>query len=253
MRLRITSVLAGLTLVAATSNAADPLKLEQEDDRINYSLGHQIGMDFKRQGVELDSASFARGIEDALSSAVPLLDKKDMAQRLGKLKGQITDELRASQLQRVNERREAAERNRREAQAFLETNAKKPGVKTRPSGLQYTVIREGSGINPTPLDEVTIHYRGKRLDGQEFDSSYKKNAPKTVRVRDMIPGIKEAVTLMQPGAKWELYIPPELAYGRDSALSHQAVIVELELLAISDSDSKAAASEGESPQDRQQP
>ena len=182
-----------------------------------------------------------------------LLGKQDMEQRLGKLKGQITDDMRADQVRRVKERKEAAERKRREAKAFLEENAKKPEVTTRSSGLQYKVIRAGSGVKPQLPDEVTIHYRGKRLDGQEFDSSYKKNAPKTVRVRDMIPGIKEAVTLMQPGAKWELYIPPELAYGRDSALSHQAVIVELELLAISDSDSKAAASEGESPQDRQQP
>ncbi len=253
MRLIIPSVLAGLTLVATTSMAAEPLKPEQEAERINYSLGHQIGMDFKRQGIELDSTSFARGIEDALSGTEPLLDKEDMAQRLGKLKGQITDDMRATQLQRVKERRETAERNRAEAQAFLEANAKKPGVTTRPSGLQYTVIREGSGITPTALDEVTIHYRGKRLDGREFDSSYKNNAPKTVRVRDMIPGIKEAVSLMQPGAKWELYIPPDLAYGRDSILSHQAVIVEIELLAIDHADSKAAVSEGESPQDSQQP
>ncbi|MDX2457170.1 MAG: FKBP-type peptidyl-prolyl cis-trans isomerase N-terminal domain-containing protein [Gammaproteobacteria bacterium] len=237
MRMFIQSVMAGLTLFAVNATAAEPLKLEQEADRINYSLGHQIGTDFKRQGVNLDSAAVSRGIEDALTGAAPLLDEGDMQQRLSTLKGQITDDMRSDQLERVKKRKADAERKRREGQAFLEENSNKPGVKTTASGLQYKVIREGSGDKPAAHDEVTIQYRGKKLSGQEFSNSYRKNKPKIIAVREMIPGIREAILLMQPGALWELYIPPNLSYGRRSPLAHQTVIVEIELLSINRKDS----------------
>jgi FKBP-type peptidyl-prolyl cis-trans isomerase FklB len=238
MRLCKPSVMAGLMLLVANSMADQPAKLEKEADRINYSLGHQIGTDFKRQGVELDRAAIARGMQDALGDAEPLLSKDDMDQRLLKLKGQITEAMQSEQLQRVKARKEAKERKLSEAQAFLEANAKKPGVQTRSSGLQYRVIREGSGDKPKPRDEVTIQYRSRRIDGTEFDSSYKTNEPRTIRVADMIPGVKEAVLMMQPGAKWELCIPPNLAYGRRSPLAYQVVIMELELVSVGSPDSE---------------
>lgn len=237
MRLFTLSLMAGLVLAVGPALADEPLKLKEETDRINYSLGHQIGMDFKRQGVNLDSAAVSRGIEDALTGAAPLLDQEDMNQRLGTLKGQITDDMRADQLERVKERKADAERKRREGQAFLEENSHKPGVKTTASGLQYKVIRDGSGDKPAAHDEVTIQYRGRKINGQEFDSSYSKNKASPRRVRDMIPGIREAILLMQPGAHWELYIPPNLSYGRRSPMSHQTVIIDIELLSISRKDS----------------
>jgi FKBP-type peptidyl-prolyl cis-trans isomerase FklB len=100
---------------------------------------------------------------------------------------------------------------------------------------------------------VTIHYRGRQLDDRVFDSTYEKNTPLTVPVSDMIPGLSEAVQMMQPGAKWEIYIPPDLAYGRRSPFAHQAIIVELELLAIAGGDTAAPAPDSASPQDMQQP
>jgi FKBP-type peptidyl-prolyl cis-trans isomerase FklB len=246
MRLRRPSLTTALMLLVASSMADQPAALEQEADRINYSLGHQIGTDFKRQGVDLDRAAITRGMQDALKSAEPLLDKQDMEGRLLKLKNQITEDMHADQLQRVKQRKADAERKRREAQAFLAENAKKPGVETLSSGLQYRVIREGTGVKPTLPDQVTIQYRGRRLDDREFDSSYKANEPRTIRVADTILGIREALLLMQTGAKWELYIPPDLAYGRDSPLAHQAVIIELELLTVGsgDHDTKGSATEG---------
>ena len=120
MRLFTLSLMAGLVLAVGPALADEPLKLKEETDRINYSLGHQIGMDFKRQGISLDDAAITRGIEDALTGAPPLLDQEDMNQRLGTLKGQISDDMRADQLERVKKRKADAERKRREGQAFLE-------------------------------------------------------------------------------------------------------------------------------------
>jgi len=253
MRLSTPSVIAGLMLVCAISQADEAPRLEQETDRVSYSLGHQIGMDFKRQSVELDSAALLRGIEDGTTGTDPLIDKDDMDARLVKLKEQITEDMEAEQQDRYNRELEVRKRKQREAQAFLEENARKPGVETRPSGLQYRVIKEGSGAAPASRDKVTVHMRGRHLNGQEFDSSYKDNKPRTVLVADMIPGIREAVQMMQPGAKWELYIPPELAYRRDSPLGYEAVIVELELLRVSGDSAAAQTITPASPPDGPQP
>lgn len=253
MRLCTPSLMAGLILVVAVSMAQETPRLEEEYERINYSLGHQIGMDFKRQGVELDSAALTRGIDDALAGAEPLVPGEDMEHRLIKLKGQITEDMHSDQLQRIRKRDETKERLHHEAQVFLEENAGKPGVETLSSGLQYRVIRDGNGVAPTRRDEVTIRVRGRRLDGKEFGNVDEENKPRTVSVRDMIPGIREAVLMMQPGAKWELYIPPELAYGRHSPLAYQAVIIELELLAVG-GESKTTTPPGPvGTQDAQQP
>lgn len=241
MRLFTIPVMAGLILITGTATAAEALKLEQEADRINYSIGHQIGMDFKRQGIILDSAAVTRGIDDAFTGATALIDKQEMEKRLGTLKGDITDDMRTDQLQLLKERKQDIERKRLEARTFLENNANKTGVKTLASGLQYRVISEGKGDRPQALDTVTIHYTGRKISGQEFDNSYRKNKPKTIPVREMIPGVKEAILMMQPGDKWELFIPPELGYGRHSPLAYQAVIVELELLAVDIRDSSTTA------------
>jgi len=247
------SALVALMLLVGSCLANEAPGLEQEDDRINYSLGHQIGRDFQRQGVELDRDAIMRGIQDALSGAESRLPREDMERRLVELKGKITEDMRSTQLQRVIERNEDQARKRREAREFLEANGKKNGVETRPSGLQYRVIQSGKGIKPETRDTVIIQYRGRQLDGRVFDSTYEKNTPMTVPVRDMIPGIREAVQMMQPGAKWELYIPPDLAYGRHSPLANQAVIVELELLAIADVGNAASPGGPAGAQDVQQP
>ena len=253
MHLFTPSTLAALMLLAGPSLAAEAPRLEQEADRINYSLGHQIGNDFLRQGVALDSDAVALGIQDALSGAEPRLPREDMERRLVELKGNITDDMRSTQLQRVKERNEYRERKREEARVFLEANANKPGVETHPSGLQYRVIRAGQGVKPGIRDAVTIQYRGRQLDGRVFDDTYEKTTPLTVSVSDMIPGISEAVQMMQPGAKWELYIPPDLAYGRQSPFAHQAIIVELELLEITGADNATPAPGPASSPDIQQP
>jgi FKBP-type peptidyl-prolyl cis-trans isomerase FklB len=129
-----------------------------------------------------------------------------------------------------------AQENLARAQAFFAANAKKEGVKTLPSGLQYKELRAGEGKTPQPTSRVTVNYRGTLLDGAEFDSSYPRGKPATFEVKRVIKDWGEALQLMKEGAKWELYIPPDLAYGkagRDKRIPHNsALIFEVELLSV---------------------
>ena len=122
------------------------------------------------------------------------------------------------------------------ANQFLTENARKSDIKTTPSGLQYKIIQEGNGIPPGPTDFVTVNYRGTLVDGTEFDSSYKHNSPTTFALNTVIPGWTEALQLMKPGAKWTIYLPPTLAYGKQGAgrlIGPDATLIfDVELIAV---------------------
>ena len=120
---------------------------------------------------------------------------------------------------------------RKEGEAFLADNTKKTGVTTLPSGLQYRIVKAGKGSKPALTDTVTVHYRGTLLDGSEFDST-RGGEPESFPVKELIPGLKEALLLMQPGARWELYIPPELGFGRRGPLEDQTLVYDIQLIAI---------------------
>ena len=141
---------------------------------------------------------------------------------------------RQAALKQIGETR--AKANLEQAQAFLAANANKEGVQTLPSGLQYRVIQAGEGKTPGPGDNVRVQYRGSLIDGTEFDSSYARGKPATFRVNKVIKGWQEALQLMQEGAKWELFIPPGLAYGergRPKAIPpNSALIFEVELISV---------------------
>jgi FKBP-type peptidyl-prolyl cis-trans isomerase FklB len=128
------------------------------------------------------------------------------------------------------------QQNLREGRTFLEENGKKEGVVILPSGLQYRVIEEGSGASPKPTGKVTVHYRGTLLDGTEFDNSYSHGLPATFQVDEVIMGWYEALKLMREGSRWELFIPPDLAYGATGAGAaigpHSTLIFEVELLVV---------------------
>jgi len=221
-----------LLSLCATSVIADEIKLKSEADRISYSLGQQIGRDFKRQGVDLDAAALVRGFKDAYGGAEPVLDREEMNATLGNLKGSISAAQREEAQERRAQRQKDAEEKRRKGQEFLAENRSKPGVKTLPSGLQYKVIKSGTGQKPGPQDVVRVHYRARLLNGHEFDSSYSSEGPVSVSVNKVIRGWTEALQLMREGARWELYLPPELAYGRRGPLAGQTVIYEVELLGV---------------------
>jgi FKBP-type peptidyl-prolyl cis-trans isomerase FklB len=200
-----------------------------ENDRISYSLGYQIGGDFKRQGTDLKSDLVVQGIQDALKGDKPRMAPEEMKKTLVELKRKVT----ATQQE---ERKMVAEKSRAEGETFLAENAKKEGVVTLPSGLEYKILKEGTGASPQATDNVTVHYRGTLIDGTEFDSSHKRTQPAIFRVNGVIRGWTEALQMMKPGAKWQLFIPAKLAYGERGTGSaippNSALIFEVELLKV---------------------
>jgi len=235
MRTQLTTTILFCNL-ASNVAAADPTALADEADRISYTIGHQIGTDFKRQQVQLDADALHRGMQDGTTATAALLERDEMADILVDLKRKISADMKETTIARVQARKKDEEEKRSKGKAFMLENQPKEGVKTLPSGLQYKVLTKGGGLKPKLDDYVTFHYRAKTLDGKEYDSSFKKGKPATYRANGVIPGFTEAIQMMQPGAKWELYVPPELAYGRQGPLAHQTVIIEVELLSIGNPD-----------------
>jgi FKBP-type peptidyl-prolyl cis-trans isomerase FklB len=204
---------------------AEPMKLDTDRGRISYSLGHQIGSNLKRQGVDVDPEALKRGMEDALSGAAPQMGEEEMDKARAELRERLLA-ARQAQAEKEAQARIAAGRD------FLEANKAKPGVVVLPSGLQYRVIKAGTGKKPGPGDQVTVNYRGTLVDGTEFDSSYRRNRPATFPVSGVIPGWTEGLQQMQEGGRYELVIPPELAYGDRGRLADETLVFEVELLSV---------------------
>jgi FKBP-type peptidyl-prolyl cis-trans isomerase FklB len=226
---RALAFLPFLALSFGLCAAGEAPEIRDDSDRIGYSIGYQIGGDFRRQGVELRPDLVVKGIRDAVDGANPLMTPEEMSRTLVELKRRVT----AAQQE---DARRTAERNRAAGEAFLAENAKKDGVVTLPSGLQYKVVKQGEGAPPGATDNVSVHYRGTLVDGTEFDSSYRRNRPSTFPVNGVIRGWAEALQLMKPGAKWQLFIPANLAYGDRGAgsvvLPGSALIFEVELISV---------------------
>jgi FKBP-type peptidyl-prolyl cis-trans isomerase FklB len=202
--------------------------LKTELDKVSYIIGTQIARNFKSQDIEVNLESLMWGLQDSLAGKELALGQEEMQ----KVYTNFQQQMRAKQMAKMA--KEAAE-NLAKGKAFLEENKTKEGVKVLPSGLQYKVITEGTGKTPTADDKVKTHYRGTLIDGTEFDSSYKRNQPAEFPVKGVIKGWTEALQLMKEGAKWELYIPADLAYGergRPGIPPNSVLIFEIELLEI---------------------
>ena len=237
------TTLIGVALLAAASGslyAEDALKLDNDTARINYSLGYQIGGDFKRQGVEMNAAAIVKGIEDALAGTEPMLPRDEMHATLMELKRKVVAE---EQTRLRKNRREMELEYLAEGKKFMEENAAKPGVKTTASGLQYKILQPGSGKTPKPTDEVTVNYRGTLTNGNEFDSSYERGEPSTFRLDNVIKGWTEGLQLLREGGKIQLVVPPELAYNKRGPLAHRTLMFDVELISVGDS-TKAEAAQG---------
>jgi len=232
MKRQLLAILTTFTIVllAIGCTAADKTpKLETLMDKVSYSIGLNIGKDFKAQNIEVNPELLARGIKDAISDTKPLLTDEEIQEAIGSFQQERMAE--AEEMAKA-----AGEKNRQEGESFLLENAKKEGVVTLPSGLQYKVIEEGTGKSPEPGDQVTVHYRGTLVDGTEFDSSYERGEPVTFPVGGVIPGWTEALQLMKEGAKWQLFIPPSLAYGEKGAGQvigpNATLIFDVELISV---------------------
>lgn len=216
-----------LLLLATSVFAQDALKTDQE--KLGYAIGMNIGLNMKQQNIDADPEQIASGLMTALKGEETLLTPEEMGQIL-------TTYQQEMQQKQMAEMAAAAADNSKKAEEFLAENAKKDGVKTLPSGLQYRVITEGSGASPKAESMVDVHYRGTLVDGTEFDSSYKRGEPANFPVGGVIPGWTEALQLMKEGSKWELAIPPALAYGERGAPPvippNAALVFEVELLKV---------------------
>ena len=229
MNTKVLLALPMLGLLGGVCSAAEPLKLETENEKINYSVGYQLGGDFKRQEVEIKSDMLLQGIEDAITGDKPFLDEQERRATLMALAQRVKAEQKQKMQQQGAEALKAGE-------AFLAENSGKEGVTTLPSGLQYKELTAGEGKSPGATDSVTVHYRGMLIDGKEFDSSHKRNKPATFQLNRVIKGWGEGLQLMQEGDKWELYIPSELAYGSRGAgnriPANSALVFEVELISV---------------------
>ncbi|HEY6953434.1 MAG TPA: FKBP-type peptidyl-prolyl cis-trans isomerase [Bacteroidota bacterium] len=228
MRVLVVAALAFVTIVSG-SEAQKKTAIKTEKQKVSYGIGLTFAKNMKQQSLEIDQDALIRGLKDGLSGAKPAMTEKEVA-----------DCMTAFQKDMVKKRSEKAaalaEKNKKEGEAFLAANKSKEGVITTASGLQYKILKEGTGPKPTPKDTVRCNYSAKLLDGKEVDSSYKRGEPAEFVISQVIPGWTEALQLMPVGSKWELYVPSNLAYAERGAGQdigpNATMIFEVELLGI---------------------
>ena len=228
MKLQLIAAL-GILFLASQVTAEENLVLKNQKDKVSYIIGMEIGKNFKKQSIDIDPDILTKGIKDAISGGKPLLTEQEIQENMVTFQ----KEMMAKQEELA---KKLGENNKKEGEAFLAENKKKDGVKTLPSGLQYKVTKAGTGKKPKLTDTVTTQYRGTLIDGTEFDSSYRRGQPVSFPVTGVIPGWTEALQLMEEGAKWQLFIPPNLAYGERGAGRdigpNATLIFDIELVSI---------------------
>ncbi len=225
----ILALLPAFSSCNSSSETATVTELHNQTEKISYTIGTDLANYEKQIGIEIDTAALVQGMLDHRTDGPTLLT----AEQLAEVK---TEMGRAMRSEKARKRQDLSEKNRIEGETFLAENKNKPGVITTASGLQYKILQKGDGPVPTNTDRVKVHYRGKLLDGTEFDSSYERGTPATFAVTGVINGWTEALQLMKVGSKYELYIPSELAYGENGSgprIGPDSVLIfEVELLSI---------------------
>jgi FKBP-type peptidyl-prolyl cis-trans isomerase FklB len=228
---------------SATKPATAPLVLKTQQEKASYAIGANIGRGMKKDGVQIDPRVLSRGVSDALAGKKLAMTDDEMQASLMALQTEVRKRLEV-------EAAAVAAANKATGDQFLAANKIKEGVVALPSGLQYKILKEGTGPKPAPSDEVVCNYRGTLVDGTEFDSSYKRGTPATFPVDKVIKGWTEALQLMPVGSKWELFVPSNLAYGErgagqrgsDVIAPNSTLIFEVELMSIKEkTEAKPAA------------
>lgn len=214
---------------ATKKKAAGTKTMTTQKEKMSYVIGYDIGRnisnDFQQRGFDVDNAVLLEAMKHALAGQPSTLTDDETKA--------VTE---VFQQQMLEKQAMASEAVRKEGMEFLAANAKKDSVKVTASGLQYKTLREGNGKRPADTNTVTVHYRGRLIDGTVFDESYKRGEPATFRLNQVIKGWTEGLQLMSEGGKMELYIPSELGYGDRGAGQHikpgSALIFEVELISV---------------------
>ncbi len=226
----ISSVAVGL--LVASASGQEKMDLKDTKQRVSYSIGADIGKNFKRSEIEVDVKALSAGMADALTGKTALTEE-EMKDTLQKFQTEMMAKMQGKQ-------KESGDKNLKAGEDFLAANAKKEGVKVLPSGLQYKVIKSGTGKSPKATDTVKTHYHGTLIDGTVFDSSVERKEPVSFPVNRVIPGWTEALQLMKEGDKWTLFVPAKLAYGERGAGQkigpNSALVFEVALLSIEKSE-----------------
>ncbi len=203
--------------------------LTTQKDKISYALGMNMGVNLHRQSVDIDPAILEQGLKDGIAGTKRLMSEDEARAVLT----QLQEDMRKQQAAKAQQ---MGATNKTEGDAFLAANKTKEGVVTLPSGLQYKILKQGTGPKPSATDTVACNYRGTLINGKEFDSSYGRGEPTTFPVNGVIKGWTEALQLMPVGSKWQLFIPPDLAYGDRGAGPdigpNSTLIFEVELMSI---------------------
>ena len=209
MKMKMVAV-AVLGLAMSTAMAAnDATPLSTDKDKLSYSIGADLGKNFKAQGIDINPEALSKGIQDGMLGTQLILTEQQMKDVLNKFQKDLM-------AKRSSEFNKKSDENKSKGESFLTANKTKPGVVVLPSGLQYKVVDAGTGAKPGKSDNVTVEYTGHLIDGTVFDSTEKTGKPATFQVSQVIPGWTEALQLMPAGATWEIYVPSALAYGARS-------------------------------------
>lgn len=220
------------TNITAASSAA--MKPTTQKDTLSYTIGVDLGKNLKSQNLSINAQMLAQGVQDALAGGKLQLTDKQMQTALETFQKQMV----AKQKEQF---KTVSDTNLKAGEEFLANNKKGKGIVTLPNGLQYKVVEAGKGTPPSASDTVTVDYEGKLVDGQVFDSTYKRGKPATFQVSQVIPGWQQALKMMKPGAQWMLYIPSNLAYGKRGVGGpigpNETLIFKVHLISVAKSDS----------------
>jgi len=224
-----------LAAVATSIFAQDkPFPLKDLKDKASYSIGVDIGMNFKKQNMDLNADALAAGARDALSGK-PQVNPNEIREIMTQWQKEFGEKQKVM-----------ATKNQADGEKYLAENKKKEGVKTTASGLQYKSLKEGAGPQPKASDTVTVNYRGTLIDGTEFDSSYKRGEPATFPLNGVIKGWTEGLQLMKKGSKFQFVIPPNLAYGERAVGAdigpNSTLVFDVELLDVKPAEAAASPS-----------
>lgn len=238
------------TQTAQPNAAGSPQSSQSIEDKASYIIGYNLGRQLKNNDIKANTDLILKGLRDATSGAQAMMSEEEMQSTMQTFQQQVMAAQEAKQ-------KALGEKNKTEGEAFLAKNKARQGVKTTASGLQYEVLKEGTGPTPKATDTVTVNYKGTLMDGSTFDSSYDRGEPATFVLNQVIPGWTEGVQLMKVGSKYKFYIPSALAYGERGAGNvigpNAPLIFEVELLSIGQPNPPAGgASQGGQPQQQPQ-